>query len=308
MSQPGALLVPSPGPVAVAVPRTPRARGRVDSAARFLRRNPLTMLGLGIVLAWIAASLAAPLIAPRGPLAQNIVDRLQEPSPAHLFGTDALGRDILSRVIYGGQISLPVGFLTVTFSLVIGGSVGSVAGFRGGWVDTLLMRLTEIVMGFPTIILAMTIAAALGPGLQHAMIALVAVSWPRYARVVRSLVISVKEHEYVLATRAVGASEGYVLSRAVLPNCLAPAIVMGTLDLGNAILTFAGLSFLGLGSPPPAPEWGAMVAAGAQTFDQWWISAFPGLAILTLVLAFNFIGDGLRDALDPRTVFERARK
>jgi peptide/nickel transport system permease protein len=146
----------------------------------------------------------------------------------------------------------------------------------------------------------MTIAAALGPGLDHTMIALVAVSWPRYSRVIRSLVLSVKENEYVQASRGLGASEARVLTRVVLPNCLAPALVMATLDLGNAILTFSGLSFLGLGSPPPAPEWGAMVAAGTQNFDQWWVSAFPGLAILTLVMAFNFIGDGVRDALDPR--------
>jgi hypothetical protein len=144
------------------------------------------------------------------------------------------------------------------------------------------------------------IAAALGPGLEHTMIALVAVSWPRYARVTRGLVLSVKENEYVHASRALGASESHLLTRVVLPNCLAPALVMATLDLGNAILTFSGLSFLGLGSPPPAPEWGAMIAAGTQTFDQWWVSAFPGLAILTLVMAFNFIGDGVRDALDPR--------
>ena len=155
-------------------------------------------------------------------------------------------------------------------------------------------------MAFPIIILAMTIAAALGPGLDHAMVALVSVSWPRYARVTRGLVMSVKENDYVMASRAMGGSAPHVLTRVVLPNCLAPAVVMATLDLGNAILTFSGLSFLGLGSPPPAPEWGAMVAAGTQTFDQWWVSTFPGAAILTLVMAFNFIGDGVRDALDPR--------
>jgi peptide/nickel transport system permease protein len=243
---------------------------------------------------------AAPLIAPYGPLTQRVVDRLQAPSAAHLFGTDALGRDLFSRVLYGGRISLPVGFLVVTVSLAIGGTIGALAGFGAGWLDGLLMRLTDMVMAFPIIILAMTIAAALGPGLDHTMIALVAVSWPRYARVTRGLVLSVKENEYVHASRALGATPLHLLTRVVLPNCLAPAVVMATLDLGNAILTFSGLSFLGLGSPPPAPEWGAMVAAGTQTFDQWWVSAFPGLAILTLVMAFNFIGDGVRDALDPR--------
>jgi peptide/nickel transport system permease protein len=273
---------------------------RIASVVAFCRRNPLVLVGAVVVLAWIVVSIAAPFVAPYGPLTQRIQDRLHPPSPAHLFGTDALGRDILSRVIFGGRISLPVGFLVVVVALGVGGCIGAVAGFGPGWVDGLLMRLTEIVMAFPIIILAMTIAAALGPGLDHAIVALVAVSWPRYARVTRALVMSVKENEYVLASRAIGGSETHVLTRVVLPNCLAPAVVMATLDLGNAILTFSGLSFLGLGSPPPAPEWGAMVAAGTQTFDQWWVSTFPGAAILTLVLAFNFIGDGVRDALDPR--------
>jgi peptide/nickel transport system permease protein len=273
---------------------------RWRSIARFLRRNPLVVVGGTIALAWIVVSLAAPLIAPYGPLTQRVVDRLQAPSPGHLFGTDALGRDILSRVLYGGRISLPVGFGVVAVSLAIGGVIGATAGFGRGWLDALLMRSTDMVMAFPIIILAMTIAAALGPGLEHTMIALVAVSWPRYARVTRGLVLAVKENEYVHASRALGATEAHILVRTVLPNCLAPAVVMATLDLGNAILTFSGLSFLGLGSPPPAPEWGAMVAAGTQNFDQWWVSTFPGLAILTLVMAFNFIGDGVRDALDPR--------
>jgi peptide/nickel transport system permease protein len=258
------------------------------------------VIGALVVLAWIVVSTAAPMLSPYGPLTQRITDRLQAPSAAHLFGTDALGRDILSRVLFGGRISLPVGFGVVAVSLLIGGTVGSLAGFGGGWIGGVLMRGTDMVMAFPIIILAMTIAAALGPGLDHTMIALVAVSWPRYARVVRSLVLSVKENEYVQASRALGATNAHLLARAVLPNCLAPAVVMATLDLGNALLIFSGLSFLGLGSPPPAPEWGAMVAAGTQNFDQWWVSAFPGMAILTLALAFNFIGDGVRDALDPR--------
>jgi peptide/nickel transport system permease protein len=277
-----------------------RSPQRLAAIATFCRRNPLVLVGGTVVLLWIIVSVAAPLIAPYGPLTQKVTDRLQAPSPAHIFGTDALGRDLYSRVLYGGRISLPVGFLVVIVALVIGGSIGALAGFGRGWVDGLLMRFTDMVMAFPIIILAMTIAAALGPGLDHTMIALVAVSWPRYARVTRGLVLSVKENEYVHASRALGATPAHLLTRVVLPNCLAPAVVMATLDLGNAILTFSGLSFLGLGSPPPAPEWGAMVAQGTQTFDQWWVSAFPGLAILSLVMAFNFIGDGVRDALDPR--------
>ncbi len=273
---------------------------RLASLVKFCRRNPLVVVGAAVVLAWIVVSIAAPLVTQYGPLTQRVADRLRPPSPEHLFGTDALGRDILSRVAYGGRISLPVGFLVVAVALLVGGCTGALAGFGPGWLDGTLMRFTEMVMAFPIIILAMTIAAALGPGLEHTMIALVAVSWPRYARVTRGLVLSVKENEYVFASRAMGGSGAHVLTRVVLPNCLAPAVVMATLDLGTAILTFAGLSFLGLGSPPPAPEWGAMVAQGTQNFDQWWVSAFPGAAILTLVMAFNFVGDGVRDALDPR--------
>jgi len=273
---------------------------RLGSIVKFCRRNPLVMVGVAVVLAWIVVSVFAPLLTPYGPLTQRVAERLRPPSPQHWFGTDALGRDIFSRVAYGGRISLPVGFLVVIVALGVGGVLGAVAGFGPGWLDGALMRFTEMVMAFPIIILAMTIAAALGPGLEHTMIALVAVSWPRYARVTRGLVLSVKENEYVFASRAMGGSETHLLGRVVLPNCLAPAVVMATLDLGVAILTFAGLSFLGLGSPPPAPEWGAMVAQGTENFDQWWVSAFPGAAILTLVMAFNFIGDGVRDALDPR--------
>ncbi len=288
---------------ALSVPSEPLLRTRATRRAiflRFSRRNPLVLVGTIVLVGWIVLAIGADVFAPYGPLTQNVSVRLQPPSLQHYFGTDSLGRDVYSRVIFGGRISLPVGFMVVIFALVLGGLIGSVAGFGPSWSDTALMRLTDMVMGFPIIILAMTIAAALGPGLNHTLIALVAVSWPRYARVVRSLVLSVKENEYVQASRALGATEFHILRFGVLPNCLAPAIVMATLDLGAAILTFSGLSFLGLGSPPPAPEWGAMVAAGTETFDQWWVSAFPGLAILTLALAFNFIGDGLRDALDPR--------
>jgi peptide/nickel transport system permease protein len=287
-------------PVPVIEPLRLRRSSRLGSIFKFLRRNPLVVIGGVIVLAWIVASVFAPLLTPYGPLTQRVVDRLQPPSWAHWFGTDALGRDIYTRVLYGGRISLPVGFGIVAIALVIGGTIGGLAGFRAGWVDSVLMRFTDMVMAFPIIILAMTIAAALGPGLDHTMIALVAVSWPRYARVTRGLVLSVKENEYVHASRALGATEPHVLRRTVLPNCLAPAVIMATLDLGTALLVFSGLSFLGLGSPPPAPEWGAMVAAGTQSFDQWWVSTFPGLAILSLAMAFNFIGDGIRDALDPR--------
>jgi peptide/nickel transport system permease protein len=267
---------------------------------RYFRRSPLAITGFAIVTTWVLLSVFAPVVAPYEPLQQDIVNRLQPPSREHLMGTDQLGRDILSRVIYGGRISLPIGFLVVSLSVLIGTVLGSVAGFLGGRWDTLLMRITDMVMGFPAIILAMAIAAALGAGLEKSTLAIVLVWWPSYARVVRSLVISVRENEYVSASRAIGARENRILLRTVLPNCIAPAIVMATMDIGNAILTFSGLSFLGLGAVPPIPEWGTMVASGILVFDQWWVAAFPGLAIMTVVMGFNFLGDGLRDALDPR--------
>ncbi len=269
-------------------------------AVRFLRRNPLALAGVVIFLAWVLISLFADRLAPYGPLQQDIVNRLQPPSPAHWFGTDQLGRDVFSRVLYGGRLSLPAGVLVILTAGVLGTAVGSLAGFIGGWFDELIMRLTEVFMAFPTIILAMAVAAALGPSLINAVIAMVVVWWPNYARVVRSLVLGIKSQEYVEAARALGVPEHRILLRTVLPNCLAPAVVLATIDLGNAILVFAGLSFLGLGPEPSSPEWGRMVADGIEYFDQWWMAAFPGLAIFTVVMGFNFIGDGIRDALDPR--------
>lgn len=266
----------------------------------FLQRNHLASIGLFFILFWIIVTATAPLLAPYGPLQQNIVDRLQGPSSNYLFGTDQLGRDILSRVVYGGRISLPAALAVVVMAGLIGTVVGALAGFLGGMVEEIFMRVTDVFMAFPTIILAMAIAAALGPNVSNAIIAMVVVWWPNYARIVRGLVLSVKENEYVVASRAVGATEFRLLGRVILPNSMAPVLVMSTLDLGNAILVLAGLSFLGLGAEPSTPEWGRMVSDGVNHFDQWWMSAFPGLAIFTIVMAFNFVGDGLRDALDPR--------
>lgn len=277
-----------------------RQPGRLAGVLRFLNHNPLALLGLGVFVTWVAISLAANLIAPYEPLQQNIVERLQPPSVNHWFGTDQLGRDILSRVLFGGRLSLPAGLMVIIVAGIIGTFIGSLAGFIGGWFDELTMRLTEVFLAFPTIILAMAVAAALGPSLVNAIAAMVVVWWPNYARVVRSLVISVKSQDYVEAAKAIGVPDRRILWRTVLPNSLAPAVVLATIDLGNAILVFAGLSFLGLGPEPSSPEWGRMVADGVQHFDQWWMAAFPGLAIFTLVMGFNFIGDGIRDALDPR--------
>lgn len=267
----------------------------------YATRNPLMVVGIIVCIFWFFVSFTAHWIAPYGPLAQDLVHRLEPPSAEHLFGTDQLGRDVLTRVMYGGRISLPAGLIVILVSMVIGTAVGAVAGYLGGFWDELLMRSTEVFMAFPSIVLAMAIAAALGPSVMNAVVAMVLVWWPNYARVVRSLVVSVKSNEYVEAARAVGVPERRVLLRTILPNCIAPALVMATLDIGNAILLFAGLSFLGLGPEPSAPEWGRMVADGIDYFDQWWLSTFPGLAIFTVVMAFNFIGDGLRDLADPRT-------
>jgi peptide/nickel transport system permease protein len=275
-------------------------RSKLSTAIYFLKRNHLALVGLVIVLFILFITLAAPWLTPYDPLKQAIPDRLQPPSATYLFGTDQLGRDILSRVMYGGRISLPAALAVVILAGLVGTVVGSIAGFLGGLVEELFMRLTDIFMAFPTIILAMAIAAALGPNITNAIIAMIVVWWPNYARIVRSLVLSVKENEYVQASRALGATEIRVLGRVVLPNSFPPVLVMATLDLGNAILVFAGLSFLGLGAEPSKPEWGRMIADGIKFFDQWWISAFPGLAIFLIVMAFNFLGDGLRDALDPR--------
>lgn len=278
----------------------PNRPTRLTQAWRFLRANPVALVGLALVIAWVLISLFAPLIAPYGPLEQKIVQRLKPPSAAHWFGTDQLGRDVLTRVLYGGRLSLPAGLSVVLIAGVIGTAIGAISGFAGGWLDELMMRITEVFMAFPTIILAMAIASALGPSLINAILAMVVVWWPSYARVVRGLVLSVKANDYVQAARALGVPEGRILWRTVLPNCLAPAVVVATIDLGNAVLVFAGLSFLGLGPDPATPEWGRMIADGIEFFDQWWMSAFPGLAIFLVVMAFNFVGDSIRDALDPQ--------
>ena len=241
-----------------------------------------------------------PFIAPYDPLGQT-ARLFAEPNSAHLFGTDELGRDVLSRVLWGARLSLPLAFFLVAMAVTIGGVLGGVAGYFGGWLDEVVMRATDLVFAFPTIILAMAVTAALGPSLRNAVFAVVIVFWPSYARVVRGLVMSLTEADYVNASRLLGASSRRALMVDVLPNVAGPVLVLATLDLGNAILLLAGLSFLGLGAQPPTPEWGSMVNIGSQFFERWWMGTFPGLAILSVVLAFNFLGDSLRDALDPRS-------
>jgi peptide/nickel transport system permease protein len=246
----------------------------------------------------------APLIAPSNPLAQPFTPA-QAPSLHHLFGTDELGRDVLSRVIYGSRVSVPIALLLVGLAATIGGLLGALAGYFRGVVDGVIMRTADLVFAFPPIILAMVVAAVLGRGLRNAALAIVVVAWPSYARVVRGLVLSVGDSEYVQSARLLGAPARRTLFRDVLPNVAGPVFVLATLDLANAILLLSGLSFLGLGAQPPKAEWGSMVADGTQYFQWWWMGTFPGLAIFTVVLAFNFLGDSLRDVFDPRTAWRK---
>jgi len=284
----------------VATPKVVSDSG-VRRRLRQLRRQPAVIAGLVVIAAWFALAALAPVLAPYEPLEQNIQQRLLPPNETYLLGTDELGRDVLSRVLHGGRITIPAGLAVVVINSIIGWLVGAVAGFAGRIWDEVMMRVTELFMAFPTIILAMAVTAALGPEIRNAVLALIIVRWTNYARLTRGLIIEAKTHEYVDAARALGAKNPYLLFKTLLPNTIAPVVVYGSLDIGNAILLFAGLSFLGLGPEPSSPEWGRMISIGIHFFDQWWMWLFPGLAIASLVMAFNFIGDGLRDMLDPRT-------
>jgi peptide/nickel transport system permease protein len=260
----------------------------------------MVVVGVAVIVLWVTLAILAPAIAPRDPLKQNVKDRLKAPDAVYAFGTDELGRDVFSRVLNGARTTIFAGVIVIIIGSTAGILLGAVSGYAGGIWDEVIMRVSELFMAFPTIILAMAITAALGPSLWSAIGALVVVWWPTYARLIRGMVLEIKSKEYVEGARSVGAPGIYILFRTVMPNCIAPAIVLATLDIGNAILTFAGLSFLGLGPEPSSPEWGRMVSVGIDFFDQWWMWLYPGLAIAILVLAFNFIGDGLRDLLDPR--------
>ena len=286
---------PTPTPV-VAPPGVAQRRRR--RGPEVLRR-PLALIGLAIGLAWFVIAIAAPLIAPYDPLAQEF-ELFQPPSRDHLFGTDELGRDVFSRVIYGSRLSIPLALLLVALATLLGGVLGALAGYFRSWVDPVVMRCTDLVFAFPAIILAMVVTASLGPNIRNAVLAIVIVAWPAYARVVRGLVLSLADSEFVQSSRLLGSSSRRALVRDILPNVAGPVVVLATLDLANAILLLAGLSFLGLGAQPPDPEWGSMVAVGTQYFQYWWMGTFPGLAIFSAVIAFNFLGDSLRDWLDPR--------
>ncbi len=268
-------------------------------ARRWLRRYGLAAVGGAIIGFWLLAAIFAPLLLAHDPDFVDVANRLQAPSAAHWFGTDALGRDVFARVIYGARISLLAGFSVVTVGALFGTMLGAVAAYARGWPEEALMRLTDLVLCFPPIILAMAIAAALGIGTVNTVIAMLVVWWPKFARLARSLVIVQRSQEYVEAAQVVGFGPAHILFRHVIPNAVGPLVVLVTLDLGNAILVFAGLSFLGLGVIPPTPEWGAMVAEGRELVQQWWVATFPGIAILTVVMGFNFVGDAIRDWLDP---------
>lgn len=276
-------------------------RGLWRDAWLRLRRNRFAVAGGVCALLLVCMALAAPLIAPYDPIAQDYDHLLQGASLQHPFGTDNFGRDILSRVIYGARISLSVGSLGTLLGLVIGVTIGILAGYYGGWLDSLAMRLLDIQLAFPGLLLAITIIAVLGVGTQNVIIAIGIFSVPVFARVLRGSILSLKEQDFVMAARAIGATDQRLMFVHLLPNALAPTLVIATLRLGTAILTAASLSFLGLGIRPPSPEWGAMLSDGRQFLQLApHVAIFPGLAILITVLALNLLGDGLRDALDPK--------
>ncbi len=267
---------------------------------RWLSRRGLAGFGAAIIVGWLAIAVVGPGLAPYSYRQVDVVARLRPPSAEHYFGTDALGRDVLSRVLVGSRISLPSGFAVVLISGVFGTLYGGVAAYAGAKAEEAMMRVTDLFLSFPPLILAMAIAAALGIGVRNTIVAMAVVWWPKYARLSRSLVIVQRSLEYVEAAHALGHGAARTLVRHIVPNAMGPVVVLLTLDVGNSMITFAGLSFLGLGVVPPTPEWGAMVADGQVLIEQWWVSTFPGLAIFSVVVGFNFLGDALRDWLDPR--------
>lgn len=282
-----------------------RRQARLGEAYRAwlaFRRKPLAMVGLVTILALLAVAAAAPLLATHSPIAQDLGARLLPPGTAgHLLGTDELGRDIWSRLVYGARITLVIVTMVVVLVAPLGLVVGCVAGYAGGWLDSALMRLTDIFLAFPRLILALAFVAAIGPGIENAIIAIAITAWPPYARLARAETITIRESDFIAAARLQGASAARIVFRQVMPLCLSSVIVRMTLDMAGIILTAAGLGFLGLGAQPPAPEWGAMISSGrSYILDQWWVATMPGIAICVASLGFNLLGDGLRDVLDPK--------
>ncbi len=268
-----------------------KARHRLSSLP------PAALVGCAIAVIWILVAIFAPIVSPYDPLRPS-ADLLQPPAWSHLMGTDDLGRDVFSRVLYGSRVSIPFASLVVVISVTLGSILGGVAAYFGGWVEGLIMRLADLVFAFPSIVLAMAVTAALGPGLSHALAAIAIVSWPSYARITRSLVLTAMHSDYVALARLLGVGSLEALAREIAPNVAAPIIVIATLGMGHALLLLASLSFLGLAAEPPTPEWGLMISTGIANFNSPWLSLFPGLAILSAATAFNLIGDSIGDAFN----------
>lgn len=282
--------------------RRQAAMGRAYAGWRSFARNRLALLGLAIVLGLVLVAVFADVLAPYSPFTGDLrTTRLLPPSAAHWFGTDDQGRDILSRVLVGSRITLTVVVLVAVLAAPLGLLVGTVAGYAGGWVDALLMRVTDVFLAFPRLILALAFVAALGPGIANAALAIAITSWPPYARIARAETLQIRQSDFIAAVQLMGASPWRIVWRHIMPLCVSSVIVRVTLDMAGIILTAAGLGFLGLGAQPPMPEWGALIANGRMyVLDQWWVAAAPGAAIFVVSLAFNLLGDGLRDALDPK--------
>lgn len=275
--------------------------GRAYRGWLTFRRNGLAMLGLGVVLLLAFAGLFAPLLAPDNPDAQNLAIRLQPPSGAHWLGTDELGRDLLSRLLFGARVTLGMVVSIVVIVAPVGLAVGSIAGYAGGWLDRVLMRVTDVFLAVPQLILALAFVAALKPGITSAIVAIGLTAWPPYARQARADTLRIRQSDFIAAARLTGAGAPRIILRHVIPLCLSSMIVRMTLSMSGIILTAAGLGFLGMGAQPPTPEWGTMIATSrAYILSQWWVPAIPGIAIFAASLAFNLLGDGLRDVLDPR--------
>jgi peptide/nickel transport system permease protein len=288
------VMIPAPAPA-------PDGAGWMARTRALVRALRAVEFGVAVIIlgVMVGAIVLVPFLGLPDPLRQELGDRLVPPGIGHPFGTDQLGRDILSRILYGGRSSLPAAIAVVAMASAIGTVVGATAGYAGRRVDQLLSRVTDMFLAFPVLVLAMAVAAALGGGLINGIVALTVVWWMSYMRVSRGMVLDLKSRDYVLASRAAGRRPLAILARVIMPNVIPTLLVLAALDVGRAVLMFATLSFLGLGSRPPAPEWGSMVASGATFMEQWWVSTFPGLAILVLVFAFNLLGDSIRDAMDP---------
>lgn len=277
--------------------------GRAYLSWRAFTRNPLAMLGLLVIVGLVFVAIFADLLATHSPTVGGDLrtERLQPPSAEHWLGTDSQARDIYSRLVYGSRLTLMVVVLVTVIAMPVGLLIGTVAGYVGGWIDTVLMRITDIFLAFPRLILALAFVAALGPGIENAIIAIAITSWPPYARLARAETLTIRNSDFIAAVRLQGASPARIIARHVMPLCIPSVIIRVTLDMAGIILTAAGLGFLGLGAQPPTPEWGAMIAAGRQfIIDYWWVATMPGIAIFIVSLGFNLLGDGLRDVLDPK--------